>query len=68
MEPRCEDCKFYRELEHNFVQGKGFEKSHCCVLFEYYLKDIEPIDKGLIVEVSPGDCCEVFSAKEKRII
>ena len=54
MEERCELCKFYRRLKHNFERGKGFEESHCCVIFE---------QENEVLEVAPTSMCEMFTRK-----
>ena len=54
MNERCEICKYYRSLKHNFKQGEGFEQSHVCVL---YAED----QATFLVEVNPGDMCEMFT-------
>lgn len=54
---RCGDCAFYALLEHNFEQGKGFEKSHCCVLFPLTER------KGYVVETEPNAHCECFARR-----
>ena len=53
-EDRCELCKYYRGLHHNFVKGKGFEESHCCILFSTE-KD------AFVLEVEPQGICEMFT-------
>ena len=68
MEPRCQDCKFFRKLKHNFVQYKGHEESYCCVAFEYCLEDGESKYDSFILEVGLEGCCELFNPKEKRNI
>ena len=52
----CEKCKYYRVLEHNFKQGKGFEMSHACVLLS------DEYDSS-VLEVSPQDMCEMLTEK-----
>ena len=53
MEERCELCKHYYKLEHNFRQYKGFEKGYCCTVFY-------PDPGGWILEVEPNGMCEMF--------
>jgi len=51
----CKNCKYYRALKHNFKQGKGFEVSHCCVIFA---ND----DDSFVIEVGENDMCEMYSS------
>ena len=53
---RCELCRNYKRLKHNFTRGKGFEESYCCDLFG-------DEKGGWIQEVTPDGMCEVFSRK-----
>ena len=52
MEERCANCKYIRELKHNFQKGKGYETSHCCVAID-----------EMITEVRNNDMCEVYAEK-----
>ena len=54
---RCEICKHYHRLKHNFIRGTGFAESHCCDVLLHY----EPDDEGWVQEVSPNDMCELFT-------
>ncbi len=53
---RCENCKYFRRLKHNFEYDVGYEESHCCVMF-YHEKN------GFILEVTPDGMCEMFTTK-----
>ena len=57
---KCENCQFYRRLKHNFICGKGFEESHCCVV---WIKT-DDYGSGWVQEVSPYGMCELFTEKE----
>ena len=57
MQARCELCKYYRQLKHNFRRGIGWELSHVCVL---YVDDAD----SFLLEVSPNEMCEVFTERE----
>ena len=48
---RCELCRTYKRLKHNFEKSKGFEESHVCTLFA---------DDGVYQEVTPNGLCEMF--------
>ena len=48
---RCELCRNYKRLKHNFEKSKGFEESHVCTLFA---------DDGVYQEVTPNGLCEMF--------
>lgn len=52
----CRNCEYKTELKHNFVVGKGYEKSFCCIVFANE-KD------GNVVEVKDNDCCEMFKER-----
>lgn len=62
---RCEKCKYYRPLRHNFVVGKGYEESHCCVVLlaeaEREKNECEP----WVQEVESEDRCEMFIRREE---
>lgn len=53
MSECCANCKHWKRLKHNFVVGKGFEESHCCVVF---------VD-DFILETKENGMCEMFTAK-----
>ena len=56
MVEKCENCKHFKKLKHNFTRMYGFELSHCCdVLYSFG-------DDGWVQEVSPNDMCEMFSS------
>lgn len=57
MEDRCIECKHFFRLKHNFVVGKGFEESHCCLLFV-------PDEGAFVLEVQKDDICECFQRKK----
>jgi len=57
IDERCELCKYYHTLKHNFRQGVGFEESHCCTIFH-------DNPDGFVVEVEPGSRCEMFTRME----
>lgn len=52
----CSYCQHVLKLEHNFEVGRGYQPSHCCVLFANE-------NDGFVVEVSPNSMCEEFKAK-----
>lgn len=55
QEERCEICKWYHKLKHNFERGEGFTESHCCdVLLHISEED------GWVQEVNPNGMCEMF--------
>ena len=54
---RCQNCKYFRDLKHNFKTGQGFEKSHACVVWEYCDDSV-----GWIQQVDPDDMCEMFTS------
>ena len=56
-EERCENCKYFSELAHNFEFGEGFDHSFCCTLFA---------NENYVVEVAPDSMCEEFTAKGKE--
>lgn len=51
---RCETCKYYRRLKHNFKHGKGFDESYACVVF---VND----PHAFVLEVNANDMCEMYS-------
>ena len=53
---RCENCKSFTRLSHNFVVGVGFQDSFCCTLFA---ED----EDGFVVEVEKNDMCECFKRR-----
>lgn len=55
---RCENCKFFHKLKHNFQQDKGFEKSFACDVLLHFDED-----EGWIQQIEPGDHCEMFAEK-----
>ena len=61
MTERCENCKWYHRLKHNFQTGEGFEESHACDLLLHMDKNSE----GWIQEVEPGGMCEMFTEAGK---
>ena len=64
-EEKCKDCIFYHRLKHNFVQGKGYTESKCCTAWlEYYLTDPDTIQGSFILEVHPGDYCEMYHRRD----
>ena len=65
VEEKCNNCKFFHNLKHNFEVGKGYENSSCCVLFTKDSKDGDEYD-SFVVEVTPDSICEMFARKEKR--
>lgn len=58
-EDRCELCKYYKRLKHNFRKGEGFELSYCCDVL-YHLDDNEG---AWVQEVTPEDMCEMFTRR-----
>ena len=56
MKECCANCKYWKRLKHNFVVGKGFEESHCCVVFV-------DEDDTFILETKENGMCEMFTAK-----
>lgn len=58
---RCELCKYYRRLKHNFVANEGFEESHACVAF-LYIEECPTYDQW-VQEVDPRDMCEYFTGR-----
>lgn len=60
-EERCEICKYYHPLKHNFQIGKGYEESYCCdVLFRQY-------GDGWILEVDPNGMCEMYARRKDEV-
>ena len=55
----CAKCKYYHVLKHNFVIGKGFEKSHCCDVL------LHSDGEGWVQEVEPSGMCEMFERRVK---
>ena len=63
MNERCENCKFFHKLKHNFQVGKGFEESFACnVMISIPDENGKTETTGWIQEVSPSDFCELFTA------
>lgn len=56
---KCEYCKFFHRLKHNFERGKGFEESHCCTAWI----ELEPILDSWVQEVTANEMCELFTAR-----
>ena len=54
----CKNCKYWKKLKHNFVVGKGFEHSHCCVLFVS-----EESEDCFCLETEANELCEMFIKK-----
>ena len=54
----CKNCKYWKKLKHNFVVGKGFEHSHCCVLFVG-----EESEDCFCLETKANELCEMFIKK-----
>ena len=54
----CMNCKFFRDLHHNYEYKKGFVESYCCIEEVNMTRD-----KGLVIEVKPSDKCEGFEKK-----
>ena len=59
IEERCEFCKYFHNLEHNFKKGVGFEESHCCDVL-LHIED----GTGLVQETEPTGMCEMFVRAE----
>ena len=51
---RCELCKHYNRLKHNFKKGIGFEESHACTVW---------VEEDYVQEVEPTSMCEMFERK-----
>lgn len=53
-EKRCENCKYLRELKHNFRVGSGFEETFCCIVFANE-------NNGFAIQVELNDdACEMY--------
>lgn len=52
----CGRCKYYAELRKNFVRGRGWEDSHCCVALAR---------ENYIIECKETDMCEMFAEKRE---
>jgi len=59
---KCEDCKYFHRLKHNFKQFKGFEESSCCIALTREGEDIDDYDV-FVIEASKNDKCELFCKK-----
>ena len=59
MKECCANCKYWKRLKHNFVIGKGFKHSHCCVLFV-------DEDDAFILETKENGMCEMFTRKKEN--
>ena len=57
----CDNCKYNRILEHNYVIGKGYEKSRCCTA----LLDVHE-EYGVIRQVYHRGICEKYVKKDGR--
>ena len=57
---RCEICKHYHKLKHNFRTGKGYEISHACTVWTDFGEG------DCVQEVVPYDMCEMFSEKGEK--
>ena len=53
---RCENCKYFCRLKHNFQVGRGFEDAYACFVMMH--------GKGWMQEVKPNEMCEMFVKKE----
>ena len=58
---RCATCKHYRDLEHNFRPGDGYEKSHCCIV----MLSREHLATGWVHEVAPTGMCDKYEERGK---
>ena len=59
MQERCENCKHWRELKHNFKVGIGYEHSHCCVLWVNE-------EDAFILETEEYGMCECFTERKTK--
>lgn len=58
---RCENCRWFHRLKHNFKVGKGFEKGYAC---DVLLHTEESDGEGWIQEVVPDEMCEMFEERK----
>ena len=54
----CKNCIYKSKLAHNFVVGKGWETSLCCLLFAH---------NNYIIEVQEDGTCEEFLYNELEV-
>jgi len=62
MDIKCENCKFFKKLKHNFKVGVGYESSYCC---DVLIKMAEDNEVGWIQEVEKDSYCELFDKKSE---
>ena len=60
MKEKCENCRYFHPLQHNFKVNIGYESSYAC---DIWLHDGSR--KGWIQEVRKDDMCEMFTEREK---
>ena len=60
---KCENCKYFHELKHNFRRSEGFRTSSCCIALTRCEGDVDSYD-SFVVEVDKDDMCEMFTERE----
>lgn len=53
----CKSCIHCRKLKKDFIQGKGFTESNCCIVLAHE-KD------GFVLEVTAREFCEMYREKD----
>lgn len=53
----CKSCTHCRELKKDFIQGKGFTITNCCIALANE-KD------GFVLEVTAREFCEMYREKD----
>lgn len=61
MDERCENCKYFHRLKHNFEVGVGFAESYACDVWLHVAdKNGEISESAWIQETEPTAMCEMF--------
>lgn len=71
IKKRCENCKSYRRLKHNYKVGTGYEDSYCCLALLKLNDGVlqYPDEDGTVAwvqEVEPDSMCEMFVPRERK--
>ena len=59
MESKCENCRYFHMLKHNFEVGKGYEISSCCIALTRVCEN-PSMYEAFVVEVDKDSECELF--------
>lgn len=64
MDERCEKCKYFHKLKHNFQVGKGFDESFACDVWLHVADENGKISEDAwIQETEPNAMCEMFDRR-----